>query len=170
MGLGSARPHGSQATTGEEPGFWSLFSWDEEQLERYARTQGQRVVNNPERFIDKLLGALPQMMFLLLPLFALLLKLFYVFRKRFYTEHLIVALQSHSFLFLAFLLLLLVSVSSDPLAAVWSGGADTVRTVAKWTAIIIGIWIPIYLFFMQKRVYKQGCQYEFPLPWNNHKP
>lgn len=144
-----------EATT-EIQDLWSVFSWNEEELERYARIQGQRVANNPERFIDKLLGALPQMMFLLLPLFALLLKLFYVFKKRFYTEHLIVALQSHSFLFLAFLLLLLVSVSTDALAAVWSGGADTVDTTAQWIASIIAIWIPVYLFLMQKRVYKQG--------------
>lgn len=143
------------AATGK-PGVWSAFSWDKEQLEQYGRTQGQRVANNPERFIDKLFGALPQMMFLLLPVFALLLKLFYVFRKRFYTEHLIVALHSHSFLFLAFLLLLLVSVSSEALASAWSARADAILTVAKWMAIIIGIWIPVYLYLMQKRVYRQG--------------
>ena len=40
-------------------------------------------------------------MFVLIPLFALLLKLFYVFRRRLYMEHLIVALHSHAFLFLA---------------------------------------------------------------------
>ncbi len=160
--LETARQHVAENEAGEEKadeeelGLWSIFSWDKEQFERYGRTHGQRVADNPERFIDKLFGALPQMMFLLLPVFALLLKLFYAFSKRFYTEHLIVALQSHSFLFLAFLILLLVSVSSAALAAVWSGGADTVRTVAKWTAIIICLWIPVYLFLMQKRVYKQG--------------
>ncbi len=147
---------GQEGETDEQFNLWSVFSWDEEQLERYARTQGQRVANNPERFMDKLLSALPQMMFLLLPVFALLLKLFYVFKKRFYTEHLIVALQSHSFLFLVFLILLLISVSTDGLAAAWSGGADTVDTAAQWIASIIAIWIPVYLFLMQKRVYKQG--------------
>jgi len=140
----------------EEQSLWSVFTWNEAQLERYGRTQAQRVANNPERFVDKLFGALPQMMFLLLPVFALLLKMFYAFSKRFYTEHLIVALQSHSFLFLMFLILLLISVSSDALAGVWSSGAETVRTTAKWSAIIAGIWIPVYLFLMQKRVYKQG--------------
>ena len=45
-----------------------------------------------------------------MPLFALLLKIFYIFKRRLYMEHLIVALHSHSFIFLSLLLITLAGL------------------------------------------------------------
>ena len=54
--------------------------------------------------IEQVIGKLPQLMFILLPLFAVLLKVMFIFSKRLYMEHLTVALHSHSFIFIAILL------------------------------------------------------------------
>jgi hypothetical protein len=105
-----------------------------------------------ERIIGQLFSALPQTMLLLLPLFALLLKLVYLWRRRLYMEHLIVALHSHAFLFLALLAVVLLTLLGDWLAphAGWAAaGVGMARTA-------LFVWIPLYLLLMQKRVYRQG--------------
>ena len=58
----------------------------------------EALTSNPKLAINKFFSLAPQMMFLLLPLFALLLKLLYIRSDRYYMEHLIVALHSHSFI------------------------------------------------------------------------
>jgi hypothetical protein len=68
------------------------------------RSGGEASTLAKERMTTQLFASLPQALFLMLPLFALLLKLFYVFKRRLYVEHMIVALHSHAFLFLALLL------------------------------------------------------------------
>jgi len=82
----------------------------------------------------------------------MLLKIFYIFKRRLYMEHLMVALHSHSFIFLALLLLTLIGLLRS-----WAA------TAAPWLEGLLGLaifvlawWIPIYLLIMQKRVYKQG--------------
>ena len=101
---------------------------------------------------QQVISKLPQLMFLLLPIFALLLKVMFIFSKRLYMEHLTVALHSHSFIFFAILLMLLsnefhnVNEVSSPIVA------STMAFIVK----ALTLWLPIYLFIMQKRVYKQG--------------
>ena len=110
---------------------------------------GDEAEKHPEKVVESLFRVLPTMMFLLLPVFALVLKGLYFFRKRLYAEHLLVAVQSHSFLFLSFIVLVLLTDIAE-LAG---------PNVAKFTtplAVIVGCWMPIYLFLMQKRVYRQG--------------
>lgn len=104
------------------------------------------------RIINGVFGVLPPIMLVLIPLFAALLKLFYVFRRRLYMEHLIVALQSHAFLFLGLLLIALIELLSSwsQLHAAWAGNA------LGWLRIALIVWIPTYLLIMQKRVYRQG--------------
>ena len=105
-----------------------------------------------ERMKAGIFGALPQTMFVLMPVFALLLKLFYLFKRRLYMEHLIVALHSHAFLFVIVLLecvLVLLKAWIEPHAA-WAGQGLT------WLEVALGLWAPAYLLLMQKRVYRQG--------------
>src|SRR6185312_323271 len=71
---------------------------------------------------------------------------------RLYMEHLIVALHSHSFIFLS-----LICITLTLLARGWAHGA------APWLERPLGVllfamwwWLPIYLFLMQKRIYRQG--------------
>jgi len=111
-----------------------------------------RIRKDPKPFLLGAFGSLPQVLFFLMPLFAMLLKIFYIFKRRLYMEHLMVALHSHSFIFLALLLLTLIGLVRS-----WAA------TAAPWLEGLLGLaifvlawWIPIYLLIMQKRVYKQG--------------
>jgi hypothetical protein len=104
------------------------------------------------RIITGIFSMLPQAMVVMIPVFALLLKLFYVFRRRLYMEHLIVALHSHAFLFLALLLFGLTSLLATWLQPhlAWAGrGASLVGQALL-------LWMPVYLLLMQKRIYRQG--------------
>jgi hypothetical protein len=121
-------------------------------LARHMADNLPRIRKDPKPFLLGAFGMLPQVLFLLMPLFALLLKLFYIFKRRLYMEHLIVALHSHSFIFLAMLLLTVLGLLRS-----WAEGA------APWLASLLGVvvfclgwWLPIYLLIMQKRVYRQG--------------
>ncbi|HYW07866.1 MAG TPA: DUF3667 domain-containing protein [Longimicrobium sp.] len=77
----------------------------------------------------------PQMMFLLLPLFAFLLKVLYFRRKRFYVEHFIFALHIHSFTYVVLTAMVLLPA---------------------WTHPILNVWLMIYVFLAMRRVYGQG--------------
>ena len=107
---------------------------------------------DPAHFVAGLFSVLPQTLFVLMPLFAVLLKIVYLFKRRLYMEHLMVALHSHAFIFLSLLLVVLVS---------WLRGWVEARTASAATAFnlvtaAIWVWLPVYLFLMQKRVYGQG--------------
>jgi len=102
--------------------------------------------------IQEAIEKLPQLMFILLPLFAALLKVMFIFSKRLYLEHLTVALHSHSFIFLIILLMELLDFGQSGIKSSYPLIADGFELIAT----ILFIWMPIYLFLMQKRVYKQG--------------
>ncbi len=102
--------------------------------------------------VQEAISKLPQLMFILLPLFAVLLKIMFLFSKRLYMEHLTVALHSHSFIFFIILLIELLNVFYD-----YSETAlPSLTGIIDFAMKGLLIWIPIYLFIMQKRVYKQG--------------
>jgi hypothetical protein len=102
--------------------------------------------------VQEAIGKLPQLMFILLPIFALLLKIMFLFSKRLYMEHLTVALHSHSFIFFTVLLVELLDVFSDYSETTISSLTGTIDFIAA----ALMIWLPVYLFIMQKRIYKQG--------------
>jgi len=111
-----------------------------------------RIRKDPKPFLLGAFGMLPQVLFVLMPLFALLLKVFYIFKRRLYMEHLIVALHSHAFVFLSILLLTLAG-----LARGWaSAAAPWLVLPLRLITIAMAWWLPIYLFLMQKKVYRQG--------------
>ncbi|KGJ94546.1 DUF3667 domain-containing protein [Colwellia psychrerythraea] len=107
--------------------------------------------------IEQVIGKLPQLMFILLPLFAVLLKVMFMFSKRLYMEHLTVALHSHSFIFIAILLSEILDVLDNYLAPMYPILANFIGVVAGG----ILFWIPIYLFLMQRKVYRQGYFFTF---------
>ncbi|WP_323845747.1 DUF3667 domain-containing protein [Microbulbifer magnicolonia] len=106
---------------------------------------------DPNRFKDALLSAIPSTLFVLLPIFALMLWTLYLLQRRLYMEHLIVALHSHAFLCLA---LLLVTLAVD--LQEWLEGYAAVEIVSGWAIALLLLWMPLYLLLMQKRVYGQG--------------
>jgi hypothetical protein len=111
-----------------------------------------RIRKDPKPFLLGAFGMLPQVLFVLMPLFALLLKVFFIFKRRLYMEHLIVALHSHAFVFMSILLLTLAG-----LARGWAAdAAPWLVPPLRWAMIAMAWWLPIYLFLMQKKVYRQG--------------
>lgn len=115
-----------------------------------AKGNISRIRRDPVLLLDAWLSALPSTLFLLLPLFALLLKVAYLFKRRLYMEHFIVALHSHAFLCLALLLTLLLSGLAGIVQAPW------LRAGIGMAEAAILVWMPAYLWLMQRRVYGQG--------------
>lgn len=120
-----------------------------EQLEAKSR---KAFTSDRSVIIKESINKAPQLMFILLPIFAALLKIMFIFSKRLYMEHLTVALHSHSFIFVMFLIAELLSELEQFLTPNYPV-ADTILS----PIIILSLcWIPIYLFIMQKKVYQQG--------------
>lgn len=118
----------------------------------HARENAARIAKDPKPFVIGSIGVLPQVLFVMMPLFALMLKIMYIFKRRLYMEHLVVALHSHAFIFLS---LLVITLSL--MAANWAAqAAPWLKTLLDWLVVGMWGWLPIYLFVMQKRVYKQG--------------
>jgi len=118
----------------------------------HAKDNLPRIRKDPKPFLLGAFGMLAQVLFVLMPLFALLLKVFYIFKRRLYMEHLIVALHSHAFVFLSMLLLTLTSFARG-----WAlESAPWLAPLLRLGLIVMICWLPIYLFLMQKKVYRQG--------------
>lgn len=108
------------------------------------------LISNPRLAINKFFSLAPQMMFLLLPVFALLLKLMYIRSDRFYMEHLIVALHSHSFILQVGVFCILLGVLQNSIPWSW------LSSIIGWINMAFLYWIPLYLFLCQKFYYQQG--------------
>ncbi len=112
----------------------------------------KRARQDPKPLVAGIFGVLPQTLFVLMPLFAVLLKIFYLFKRRLYMEHLIVALHSHSFIFLSLLLLTACGFLRE-----WTRtAAPNLVTALDWVMLALSLWLPLYLLIMQKRVYRQN--------------
>ncbi|KRA46255.1 DUF3667 domain-containing protein [Pseudoxanthomonas sp. Root630] len=110
-----------------------------------------RIQQDPEHFKNVLIGSVPSALFVLVPLFALLLKIFYLETRRVYLEHLVVALYSHAYLCLCVLAICVCSAVSGLLpASAWWG-----RLPLGLVQMLLFFWMPVYLFWMQQRVYRQ---------------
>jgi hypothetical protein len=125
--------------------------WFEHRLER-LKENAERVRASPDEFIRLVLGALPGALFLLVPVFALCLRLLYLRGRYGYLEHLVVAFYSHAFMLLALLAdFLLVGVGAVPgVPSPVAGGLMAIGSL-----LVMGL-VPLYLLWMQKRVYAQG--------------
>ncbi len=112
----------------------------------------EKAINDdPSVLVDEFFNTIPQMMFILLPLFALLLKLTYIYKKHYYMEHLILALHSHSFIFLTLLIIMWLKIIGEKVEPdTWLMSSITISKV------ILYIWIPINLYLSQKKLYAQG--------------
>lgn len=123
------------------------FLSDEGQQEFNAKLDA--IIANPKLAINKFFSLAPQMMFLLLPIFALLLKLLYIRSNRYYMEHLIVALHSHSFILQMSVIYLGIGVVQNSIGWNW------LATIVGWLETAAFWWIPVYLLLCQKFYYKQ---------------
>lgn len=90
-------------------------------LERQAQENAEKIRDDPQSFLADALEYLPQMMFLLLPMFALLIRLAYLLSPFHYLQHLVFSLHYHSFAYLLYLLgmaLELTDIHADALLLV----------------------------------------------------
>lgn len=109
------------------------------------KTAIESIEQDPNIAGSILLDFAPPVIFCLLPLFALLLKLSYLTKRVYYTEHLILALHNHSFLFLMLTLNLVIALA-----------LHRFNQIAEVLMPILFLWIPIYMWLSMKYVYKQG--------------
>lgn len=163
IGLGTDDKNNSITISNSADGSLSFdFLSDEsnKKLDDFAKKLAEKAkktfTTDTNRLINEVLGKLPQLMFVLLPIFALLLKVIFIFSKRLYMEHLTVALHSHSFIFVSSLSIDLLDVAHDHIAALGGWAATVATSILGFIGFALLIWMPVYLFIMQKRIYKQG--------------
>jgi hypothetical protein len=87
--------------------------------------------------ISGFLGRVPQMMFVLLPIFAAMLMLLYAGSGRFYVEHFVFALHVHASAFLIYMAMIALA-----------------RVPAAGAALLC--WLMLYVYLAMKKVYRQG--------------
>lgn len=129
--------------------FDSKISFLSDEAQQQFDAKLTAIVANPKLAINKFFSLAPQMMFLLLPLFALLLKLLYIRSDRYYMEHLIVALHSHSFILQFSVLYLALGILQQSIGWAWLAAA------VSWLQNAVLWWIPLYLLLCQKFYYQQ---------------
>lgn len=127
--------------------------WFDEEDGQHIAQQVRKIFENDEGFKNFVLGNLPLMMFILIPLFAAILKFVYIRRNLLYIKHVVNALHVHSFAYLMYGLSLiimfrLVTEEIFPNA-----------NIALSRGIIAGIFFVIvstYAYISFLKVYKQG--------------
>ena len=130
-------------------------AWLNDQIERLV-VNSRRIQDDPGLFIHAIAGMLPQMMFIMLPLFAVVVTVFYLFSGRYYVEHLVFLVHNHAFIFMVMLLSWALSLITGSLQAAQFPLSDWIAQVPRWTNIILWWWIPVYLLIAMKRFYRQG--------------
>tara|TARA_R110001592_G_scaffold337300_1_gene623455 strand:+ start:46073 stop:46921 length:849 start_codon:yes stop_codon:yes gene_type:complete len=108
----------------------------DERLEQNA----DKLSDDPRQLIQSMVEYLPQMMFLLLPVFALLLKFCYLFSPFHYLQHLVFTLHVHSFVYLLYLF--------GQLAHFWFQG----NAVTEAFPFLVLVYLPLALM----RTYKSS--------------
>lgn len=102
----------------------------------------KKLKTNPQLFYDELHDHAPQVVFVLLPIFALLLKLVYLRSKNYYIEHIVFSFYFHSYVYLILLVIVLLNSTGWPFV---SDYAD-----------LLFLAIPLNLYQGMKRVYQQS--------------
>lgn len=85
-----------------------------ENWDRYLLARAVDVLEDPAEGLSLLVDSLPFALFITLPAYALLLMLFFMGNRRFFTEHLVFAVQLHTFAFLVFAASMLLPEDDPP--------------------------------------------------------
>lgn len=94
-------------------------AWLKRMAER-AQTNSRLVSENPSEYIQSVLEHLPQMMFVMLPVFAILLRIVYLFSPFHYLQHFVFALHLHSTAYIMYTLGALVEMLGLHIESVFS--------------------------------------------------
>lgn len=117
----------------------------ETRLQSQVEKAKQIYAVNPNFVEDYVREVAPPIIFCLLPLFALLLKIVYVFKGMYYTQHLVLAVHNHCFVFFWLTIQSLISVAT--------AGWGWLHGVSE---LVLFAWVPIYLWRSLRVVYEQG--------------
>lgn len=98
----------------------------------------QRLRKDPRALSESILDYAPQMMFLLMPMFALLIQLAYLMSPFHYLQHLVFALHYHSFVYLLYMVTMLLEFAS--------------RSMEGWAFLALVVYLPLAL----RRAYGSG--------------
>ena len=124
-----------------------LTEEQDKKLEAIFDTQIQKAKdiaeNDPGRIIDIILDLAPPVVFCLLPLFAFLLKIVYINTDRYYTQHLVLAVHNHCFLYIVFMV--------DTFLDLFTG-----YLIVEAIQTVLAIWIPVYLILSLRANYSEG--------------
>lgn len=126
-------------------------NWLQRQLVYKEIELNERYGNNADlvtkAYVSKLLHSLPQMFFILLPLFALILKLLYIRRKEFYyVNHSIFSIHFYIFCFLTMLLMFGLGKLNNLLD--WG--------IITFIQVLMGFGMLFYLYKSMRKFYMQG--------------
>lgn len=129
------------------------FNFFGESQTAHLKAQVREVFKNDEGFKGFMLGNLPLMMFILIPLFAGVLKLIYVRRRHLYIKHVVHALHVHSFAYLMYAICLLITFK------IITEGNFPSLNIEAFRGIFAGIFfvgVSTYVYASFLKVYRQG--------------
>jgi hypothetical protein len=114
-----------------------------ERLKNQLTKAATMAIEDPRSLISIAIDIAPPVLLVLLPFFAMALKMAYIGSRRYYTEHLILAVHNHCFVYL----ILLVENALKPVEALFG---------SNFLPIAMFCWMPLYMYLSLKKVYGQG--------------
>ncbi len=116
---------------------------EEDPLKKTKWRKYSQLCRMPEQAVAQSLKYMSWAFFLLLPFFALILKLFYIHQRKFYMRHLVFSIHLHSFIFIAYSLVLAAYLVFNV-------------NISYFILFVIFFWVPIYSVLALKKFYVQG--------------
>jgi len=142
----SKEEYDSLLRTGAKKDNWfeRMFTYKGIELNKKYHNNARLAITN---LLGKLQHSIPQMLFVLLPLFALFLKFLYFRHKNFYyTDHAIFTIHVYNFAFILMLLIFGISKVSSMSGAVWM----------QYINLALVFLIFFYLYKAMRNFYAQG--------------
>jgi Protein of unknown function (DUF3667) len=150
---GSAVTLAPSETTGDEGVSFQLSPSDEKAMPPFARWLKARAEEKigptgarGDLFLKALIDNLPYMVLGCIPIFSIVLKLLYIRKRRFYIEHLIFALHTHAFVFLATVVIIGIGFFLD-----WK-----LRHLTGLVCTLLSFTVVAELLVAIRRVYRQN--------------
>lgn len=119
----------------------------------HLKSQIRKIFKNDEGFKGFVLGNLPLMMLILIPLFAGVLKLIYVRRKHLYIKHVVHSMHVHSFAYLMYAICLLICFKILTVANFPAWNVDAIRSLLS---LVFFVGVSTYVYVSFRKVYQQG--------------
>lgn len=116
-----------------------------ERLKKKVEELSEDGASTSKSILSDFIESAPLGLVILVPVFSLVLKLFYALTGIYYTQHLVLTVYNHSFIFLTLSINLVLGLVDQYL---FNG--------IKFVTNLLEFWILIYVFISQKAFYQQG--------------